>query len=230
LVDAIKKLNISVPTLCHNENVKAYGVCRICQVEVVEQSHGREKTRLVPSCVYEVRQDGLRVTTTNDRIYKNRQWLIQFLLARCEDEQVVKDLAAEYDVVLNERLTRKKDDCILCGLCVRACTDVVGVSAIAFEGRGENREVTTPWREENPICIACGTCAYVCPTGCISMEEKDGERIISRWHGEKKMTVRRAKMLSCDKCGNYYLPEALTEVYKKKMDIDPKIFRCPSCR
>lgn len=230
LIEACRKLNIDVPTLCYNENVKAYGVCRICIVEVREISHGREKVRLVPSCVYEVVQDGLEVITDNERIRRNRKWIIQLLLARCESEKFVQDLANEYGVTLNERLTRKDDDCILCGLCVRTCADVVGVHAIAFEKRGEKREVTTPWREENNVCIACGSCAYVCPTNCISMIEKDGVRTISRWKGEKTMVVRNAKMLTCEKCGNYYLPESVPEVYKKKMGIDPKVFLCSSCK
>ncbi len=231
LIEACRRLNIHVPTLCYNENVQAYGVCRICMVEVTEESHGRQKTRLVPSCVYEVRQDGLTVVTDTERIRVNRKWLIQLLLARCEGEDAILELAKEYDVELNERLRRRGDDCILCGLCVRACADVVGVSAIGFEGRGDKREVATPWREENNVCIACGTCAFVCPTNCISMTEENGERKIQRGQKDHStVTVRTAKMLTCDKCGNYYLPASIPELYKLKMGIDPKEFTCPHCR
>lgn len=226
LIEACKKLGIHVPTLCYNENVHAYGVCRICMVEVTDG----KRTRLVPACVYEIRKDGLSVATDTERIQRNRKWIIQLLLARCEDEKAVLDLADRYGVELNARLTKKQDDCILCGLCVRACQDLVGVAAIAFEGRGDKREVTTPWRDANPMCIACGTCAYVCPTDCISVTDKDGVRTVSRWHGEKKMVVREAKMLVCKSCGNYYLPSAVPEVYSKRMDIDPKVFSCPDCR
>ena len=226
LIEACRKLNIHIPTLCYNENVHPYGVCRICMVEVQD---GR-RTRLVPSCVYDIRKDGLVVTTDSERIRENRKWIIRLLLARCEHEEVIQKLAAKYGVEPNERLTRKGDDCILCGTCVRACHEVVGVGAISFEGRGEKREVTSPWRLENSICIACGTCASVCPTGCIQMTEEDGVRTISRWHGEKRMIVRRAKMLTCEKCGNYYLPESVPEVFEKKMGIDPGVFICPNCR
>lgn len=226
LIEACKSLGVNIPSLCYNENVHAYGVCRICLVEIKDG----KRTKIVPSCVYEVRKDGLEVTTDSERIRQNRKWIIQLLLARCEDEPVVQNLAKQYDVQLNQRLKRKQDDCILCGMCVRACHDVVGVAAIAFEGRGEKREVTTPFREENPMCIACGTCAFVCPTECISVTEQDGVRTISRWHGEKTMVVRKAKMLVCEKCGNYFLPSAIPEVYQKKMGIDPGSFCCLDCR
>lgn len=231
LIEACQMINAHVPTLCYNENVHPYGVCRICMVQVVEMSHGRQKTRLVPACVYEVRQDGLEVTTSNDRIYKNRQWILRMLLARCEDEQAIIDLAKQYDVQPSDRLRKRGDDCILCGLCVRACADIVGVAAIGFEGRGEKREVATPWREENNMCIACGTCAYVCPTSCITMTEEDGIRIIKRGQkDDSSVTVRTTKMLTCDKCGNYYMPSSIPELFQKKMGLTPEDFRCLDCR
>lgn len=226
LIEACKKLRIEVPTLCHNENLKPYGVCRFCQVEVNEG----KRTRLVPSCVYEIRKDGLTVTTDSERIRNNRKWLIQLLLARCDRQKDVLDFAAKYGVAPVERLTKKNDDCILCGQCVRACGEIVGVSAIGYERRGEKREVTSPFRDKNPVCIACGTCVYVCPTHCIAMTEENGVRTISRYAGEKKMVVREAKMLTCGKCGNYFLPSSVAEVFAKKMGIDPTVFTCPSCR
>ena len=226
LIEACKKLCIEVPTLCHNENLKPYGVCRFCQVEVNEG----KRTRLVPSCVYEIRKDGLTVTTDSERIRNNRKWLIQLLLARCDRQKDVLDFAAKHGVAPIERLTKKNDDCILCGQCVRACGEIVGVGAIGYERRGEKREVTSPYRDKNPVCIACGTCVHVCPTHCIAMTEENGVRTISRYAGEKKMIVREAKMLTCGKCGNYFLPSPVAEVFAKKMGIDPTVFTCPSCR
>jgi bidirectional [NiFe] hydrogenase diaphorase subunit len=226
LVQACRKMGIYVPTLCYNDNLKPYGVCRICGVEVKDG----DRTKLVTSCAYEIRKDGLEVTTDNERIRNNRKWIVQFLLARCENEPVVQNLAKQFGVELNPRLNKRDDDCILCGMCVRTCHEIVGVGAIAYEGRGIEREVTSPWRTENDACIACGSCVYVCPTGCIHMTDEDGVRTISRFEGEREMIVRQTKMKTCDKCGNYFVPAALTEMFKKRMDIEPETFVCPDCR
>jgi heterodisulfide reductase subunit A len=62
-----------------------------------------------------------------------------------------------------------KGGCILCGMCVRICDDVMKVGALAFEGRGMKRRVTTPFGTPSEFCITCGACSSVCPTGAIEM-------------------------------------------------------------
>jgi ferredoxin len=64
---------------------------------------------------------------------------------------------------------RETKECILCGLCVRFCEEVVGVSAIGLSNRGTEREVSTPFKAVSDVCIGCGSCTYICPTGCIEM-------------------------------------------------------------
>jgi NADH dehydrogenase/NADH:ubiquinone oxidoreductase subunit G len=58
-------------------------------------------------------------------------------------------------------------DCILCGKCIRVCTELQGVGAIGLVGRGAKRQVTTPFGEISRVCRTCGACAFVCPTGHI---------------------------------------------------------------
>ncbi|MBU0509482.1 4Fe-4S dicluster domain-containing protein, partial [bacterium] len=67
-----------------------------------------------------------------------------------------------------------KDTCILCGLCVRLCDEVVGAHALAFSNRGVNREISTPFKHESQDCILCGACARYCPTGHIKMTDIEG--------------------------------------------------------
>ena len=72
--------------------------------------------------------------------------------------------------VKTSRFKKREDQrCILCGLCVRACEEIVGVYAISFSNRGIEREVNTPFGINSDVCIGCGSCTYICPTGCIEM-------------------------------------------------------------
>ncbi len=173
ILDVAKKLGIRIPTLCHNEMIEPYAACRICSVEIVRG----KRRRIVTACNYPV-SDGLVVYSNNERVRKIRKIILELLLARCSAEvPILKELAEEYG--LEEwRFGRGKEECILCGLCVRVCDEIVGVQAIAFANRGADREVTTPFGTESEACIACGACAFVCPTGAIKLEELEGLQIV----------------------------------------------------
>ena len=167
IIDAAKKLGIFIPTLCYHEALKPYGACRICMVEVIEN----KRSKLVTSCNYPAK-NGLEVFTASDRVKRTREMVVELLLARCPNVPVIRQLAKEMGI--KAARFKKKDDqrCILCGLCVRACEEIVGVSAIGFVNRGIEREVNTPFGIESHVCIGCGTCTYICPTGCIEMVVK----------------------------------------------------------
>ena len=180
ILEAAEKLRIYIPTLCHNENLPAYAVCRVCLVEIDD---GRRK-RIVPSCAYPIRRE-LTVSTNNEKVTRIRKGVIQLLYARCPDEPVVQQLAARYGVEgPHPRMVKKKEDCVMCGLCVKVCEQIVGVSAIGIEGRGADRRVVPPYDEQNTQCIACGACAYICPTQCIKFTEDGDIRRLERWHRE----------------------------------------------
>lgn len=70
-------------------------------------------------------------------------------------------------------ITRNADKCILCGQCVRACEEFIGITAIGLEKRGFDSKIipefNLPLQESS--CISCGQCVDVCPTGaCIEKE------------------------------------------------------------
>ena len=69
----------------------------------------------------------------------------------------------------NDLIARNTDKCILCGLCVRVCEEVMGKSAIGLINRGFNTlvepELSKPLKETE--CIACGQCVALCPTGAL---------------------------------------------------------------
>lgn len=164
LIEAARQLGINIPTLCHHEALKPYGACRLCVVEVLKNKW----SRLVTSCNYPA-QEGLEVLTSSDRVKRTRRMLLEFFLARCPNVPVIQQMAEKMGLKTS-RLKKNEDErCILCGLCVRVCEEMVGVSAISFSNRGTDREVNTPFGADSEVCIGCGGCTYVCPTGCIEM-------------------------------------------------------------
>ncbi|MCL2370899.1 MAG: FAD-dependent oxidoreductase [Firmicutes bacterium] len=64
------------------------------------------------------------------------------------------------------------DKCILCGLCVRICDEVVGAGILGLEGRGFDTTVSVRFGSDCPpeTCVDCGKCAEVCPTGALIKE------------------------------------------------------------
>ena len=100
-----------------------------------------------------------------------RRGVMQLLLARSPESAELKELAARMGVTGTPypTVTESQRNCILCGLCVAACEEAIGASAIGFAGRGVERVVAAPFRAPSEACIACGACAAVCPVGTIQV-------------------------------------------------------------
>jgi NADH dehydrogenase/NADH:ubiquinone oxidoreductase subunit G len=156
-----------IPALCYSPAVRPYGACRLCTVEVSEDDG--KSFRFVAACLYEVKE-GMMVKTNTEKIKKLRKGIIELLLARCPNTRVIQELAQEYGVE-KPRFSLGDHNCILCGLCVRACQEIIGKSAISLVNRGIYKEVAAPFYayELGEGCIGCGDCSYVCPTGAIAM-------------------------------------------------------------
>ena len=166
VLEAARAAGVEIPALCAHEALEPYGACRLCVVEVREK--GKKRWRVVTSCLYPAKE-GLEVRTDTEKIARLRRFLVELLLARSPNAPYVKELAARYGV-RKARFSELDDNCILCGLCVRACAEVVGANAIGFAQRGIARRVDSPYGIDHSRCIACGACTFVCPTGAIQME------------------------------------------------------------
>lgn len=208
ILEVAREHGIHIPTLCYHEAMEPFGACRICVVEV-ETSRG---SQLVASCAYPC-SDGLVVHTQSDSVLRSRRLTVELLMASSAHVPVVRELARELDV-REPRFTIEKNDCILCGLCVRACREVVGVSAISLVNRGLGKEVSAPFHIASDVCIQCGTCVLVCPTGAITLEDITGGERIAHPSASEFETLHCRVCAHHDSTPTLVDPEALASLTK----------------
>jgi len=219
LLKAARDNGIEIPTLCAHEALEESGACRFCSVEIKKGS----RSKVVTSCLYPV-EEGLIVDTKSERVMNVRRLVLQLLMARNPDADVIRQLAEKMGVSAQPRFIPDTDKgkCILCRLCVRTCEHVVGAKAIGLSSRGSHKTVGPPFGEDSPTCIGCGACAYVCPTGHIEMETT---------HDTRKIWGRTFKMQACDVCGRYFAPVDQLAFISWKTGVPVgELATCTSCR
>ncbi|MCX8042607.1 MAG: 2Fe-2S iron-sulfur cluster-binding protein [Desulfobacterota bacterium] len=234
LLEAARQCGIWIPTLCHHESLTPYGGCRLCVVEVRE----RKVTHIVASCTAGAR-NGLEVVTCSDTLLSIRKGIVSLLLAEVPQSPVLQELGAAFGVTGDTRYTPRNDSCIACGRCIRACREIVGVSAIDFAYRGYKKVPAPPFFERSESCIGCGTCVAVCPTGAITMHDiqagiysraPDGSiiegpaRIIDNW----KVSF---PLKTCSRCGEPFVPQAVLDHCAIYAKLPADFFElCRECR
>ena len=210
ILQACQSAGIDIPTLCHDDRLNPSGSCRLCLVEI-EGAKG-----LVTACSTIVR-DKMIVNTRNEKIDSARRGNLDLLISNhpleclnCDKSGQCKlqDYCYEYKIeegsYKGDVRTPRIDDsnhfydydaskCILCGLCVRVCSELQGTDAIGFENRGFDAIVTTPFNEGlgKSTCVSCGNCVSVCPTGALRPKSKTKFR---HWEAEAIRTT-------CSYCG-----------------------------
>jgi NADH dehydrogenase/NADH:ubiquinone oxidoreductase subunit G len=170
ILEAAKSANIEIPTLCHHQKLAPYGACRICSVEVEKGG----SSNVVVACGYPV-EDGISVKTRSPRIDRIRKLILELIAPVLSNEGMgtIKALAREYKADVARFMPgfrAKPTRCILCGQCVRYCSEVVQRNAIGFVGRGTGRRVVFFPERASGYCSTCQQCFSVCPTGKIGSE------------------------------------------------------------
>jgi predicted molibdopterin-dependent oxidoreductase YjgC len=199
---------------------------------LVEVINGAKKGITTSCTLYSV--EGLEVITDTEEIKKHRKVLWELYLAQAPNSEKIQEMA-EKDGVFNSRFKSKdvKRDklngkCVLCGLCVRVCSEVMGVGAISFINRGFRTIVNTPYLEPTDACLGCKACVEVCPTKAIESKDMTDKRLMLSW-SETTIDLNKCKV-----CGKYFTPERLNhkvyEILSDYLDGYKTEDVCPECR
>ena len=221
ILDAAIQAGIHIPTLCAHESLSRVGACRVCVVEIKPNG----ESNLTTACNYPV-EAGLEVRTNSGKVIEARRLAVELLLAQRPHSAKIQKLARKLGIE-EPSFTLKESECILCELCVRACREIVGAEAITFIAQGKDRDVDEAAVVHSlEACIGCDSCAYVCPTEAITVEDVGNTRTISMPNCQMEFRLKR-----CKTCGNYWAPEKQIEHIAKISGTSPQDYdTCPNCR
>lgn len=212
LLEVIRKAGMNVPTFCYHPDLTSFGACRMCVVEV--EGRGIQSSCTMPP------EAGLKIHLNTEKTRRIRKTVLELLLANhdrncltCEKSGncELQKYAEEYgirnirypDKELEDYLpiddsspsiVRDPNKCILCGACVRACSEFQGHAVLGFANRG-SKTLVQPM-SGRPLgqvdCVNCGQCAAVCPTGALTIKS-DIEQVWKEiTNPEKKVVVQMA--------------------------------------
>jgi len=192
IIKAALEQGIYIPHLCYHPDLKPFGGCRLCVVEI-------EGRGLTISCKALV-EEGINVVTENPEISKMRRVAAELLIVNhytdclqcaknteCKLQEIAarigieegrlqrlkrgtRNISIDYS---NPFFIRDHNKCVLCGICVRTCDEIQGISSIDFTFRGHETKVST--FKDKPIlestCESCGECVVRCPVGSLVPKE-----------------------------------------------------------
>src|SRR5581483_5038708 len=184
--DAARMNGITIPVLCHAQNERPVGVCRVCVVDCGERV-------LQASCVRPA-EAGMKVSTASDKVRKHRRMILELLLADhpspCARQRVSGDCELETHAaaegITAPRFTKRvsprgQDDsslvisvdheaCILCDRCIRGCDEIRHNDVLGRRGKGFMAGIAFDYNLPmgNSSCVSCGECMVSCPTGALT--------------------------------------------------------------
>lgn len=206
LLELIRKARIDLPTFCYHSELSIYGACRLCMVEV-------DGMGLVPACSTPPSAE-MKVSTNTGEIRNMRKIIVELLLANhsqncptcqksttCQLQALAKRLGitkVRFKNQLKEMpadesspsIIRDPNKCVLCGDCVRICSEIQSVGAIDFAYRGAQTVVIPSFGKalDQVECVNCGQCARICPTGALT-PRSEVDQVWGSIHDPSKVVV-----------------------------------------
>jgi predicted molibdopterin-dependent oxidoreductase YjgC len=188
IINAAKKIGITITSFCYQPDLRPWGSCQMCVVNILGRRGGMQM-----SCATPVR-DGMEVATHDEVSYRARQDLLKFFLIdhaldcpTCDasGECQLQDATYEYGVAENpfhrpkmvrevehfsDLIDFKHDRCVQCSQCIRTCEEVIGASAITMANRGLESTIIPAFGNSyyDTDCTHCGMCVQVCPVGAMT--------------------------------------------------------------
>jgi len=185
IMEAARRGNINIPSLCYLQGVHEQGACRVCVVEV------EGAKTLQASCTTKI-QPGMKVHTNTKKAREYRKVLYELMLSdhsqdcnscrrnqSCEFQALGRQLGVEksrFEGTHSNRhmdatfsITRDMSKCILCRRCVTACGGIQEVCVLAPQNRGFETEISPAMGLAigSINCAFCGQCTVVCPVGAL---------------------------------------------------------------
>lgn len=188
ILQVARENRIKIPHLCFHPALKPSGSCKLCGVEVASPS-GKQVVML--SCILKVKEH-LDIKTDSELVRAHRVKAFNALLQMAPDASRIRDLAEEFGVTT----APPPDGCIRCRLCVRVCNEIVKAQALKMV-KTKNGSRVVP---EAGRCIGCGTCANLCPTQIIKVNDQGGVRTVSI----KGEIIGQLPLERCEGCGKMY--------------------------
>jgi len=185
ILDAARKVQINIPTLCKHPDVDPSAGCGMCIVKV--------GGRIMRSCCTPV-AEGMEVVTSDAELQEIRKTVLKLILSnhpndclncsrsgQCELQEMTAATGIDQNEIVKMVPPEPKDDttgaivldptkCIVCGRCVNICQNVQNVWALSYLHRGFVTKITgaNDTKLADSPCIRCGQCAAHCPTGAIT--------------------------------------------------------------